>query len=98
MAHTNEYEYNSYFGNKENEAMIDRIFVVRVPYNLRLTEEIKIYEKLIGQSPASGRALRPDRRAYCSAHAPHGVHVRASDPVKAVQEVGAVLDDEAQAI
>ena len=50
LAHTNEYEYNSYFGNKENEAMIDRIFVVRVPYNLRLTEEIKIYEKLIGQS------------------------------------------------
>ena len=31
IAHTNEYEYNSYFGNKENEAMIDRIFVVRVP-------------------------------------------------------------------
>jgi len=57
LAHTNEYEYNSYFGNKENEAMIDRIFVVRVPYNLRLTEEIKIYEKLIGQSQLSeGRA------------------------------------------
>ena len=53
IAHTNEYEYNSYFGNKENEAMIDRIFVVRVPYNLRLTEEIKIYEKLIGQSQLS---------------------------------------------
>ena len=53
LAHTNEYEYNSYFGNKENEAMIDRIFVVRVPYNLRLTEEIKIYEKLIGQSQLS---------------------------------------------
>ena len=53
LAHTNEYEYNSYFGNKENEAMIDRIFVVRVPYNLRLTEEIKIYEKLISQSQLS---------------------------------------------
>ncbi len=50
VAHTNEYEYNSYFGNKENEAMIDRIFVVRVPYNLRVSEEVKIYEKLIGQS------------------------------------------------
>ncbi len=53
LAHTNEYEYNSYFGNKENEAMIDRIFVVRVPYNLRLTEEVKIYEKLVGQSQLS---------------------------------------------
>jgi len=50
IAHTNEYEYNSYFSNKENEAMIDRIFVVRVPYNLRVSEEVRIYEKLIGQS------------------------------------------------
>ncbi len=50
VAHTNEYEYNSYFGNKENEAMIDRIFVVRVPYNLKVREEVKIYEKLIAQS------------------------------------------------
>ena len=50
IAHTNEYEYNSYFSNKENEAMIDRIFVVKVPYNLRLSEEVRIYEKLISQS------------------------------------------------
>src|SRR5579863_8358669 len=50
IAHTNEYEYNSYFSNKENEAMIDRIFVVKVPYNLRVSEECRIYEKLIGQS------------------------------------------------
>ena len=50
IAHTNEYEYNSYFSNKENEAMIDRIFVVKVPYNLRVSEEVRIYEKLIGQS------------------------------------------------
>jgi serine protein kinase len=53
IAHTNEYEYNSYFGNKENEAMIDRIFVVRVPYNLRLSEEERIYRKLIDQSQLS---------------------------------------------
>ncbi len=50
VAHTNEYEYNSYFSNKENEAMIDRIFVVKGPYNLRANEEVKIYEKLIAQS------------------------------------------------
>jgi len=67
IAHTNEYEYNSYFGNKENEAMIDRIFVVRVPYNLRLTEEIKIYEKLISQSQ-----LSDDRADLTAVHiAPH---------------------------
>ncbi len=50
IAHTNEYEYNSYFSNKENEAMIDRIYVIKVPYNLRVSEEVRIYEKLIGQS------------------------------------------------
>ena len=67
LAHTNEYEYNSYFGNKENEAMIDRIFVVRVPYNLRLTEEIKIYEKLIGQSQ-----MHDERADLTAVHiAPH---------------------------
>jgi serine protein kinase len=53
VAHTNEYEYNSYFGNKENEAMIDRIFVVKVPYNLQLSQEMRIYDKLIGQSQLS---------------------------------------------
>lgn len=55
IAHTNEYEYNSYFSNKENEAMIDRIFVVKVPYNLRVSEEVRIYEKLIGQSDMNDR-------------------------------------------
>jgi serine protein kinase len=50
VAHTNEYEYNSYFSNKENEAMIDRIFVVKVPYNLQVGGEVRIYEKLIAQS------------------------------------------------
>ncbi|MGO8670504.1 MAG: PrkA family serine protein kinase [Capsulimonadaceae bacterium] len=67
IAHTNEYEYNSYFGNKENEAMIDRIFVVRVPYNLKLAAEIKIYEKLINQSQ-----LSEDRLDLTRVHiAPH---------------------------
>lgn len=57
LAHTNEYEYNSYFNNKENEAMIDRIFVVKVPYNLKLSQEIRIYDKLIGQSQLSDDRL-----------------------------------------
>ncbi len=60
IAHTNEYEYNSYFSNKENEAMIDRIFVVKVPYNLKVSEEVRIYEKLIGQSDMSDRSLSPN--------------------------------------
>jgi len=53
VAHTNEYEYNAYFSNKENEAMIDRMFVVKVPYNLQVSQEVRIYEKLIRQSQFS---------------------------------------------
>lgn len=50
IAHTNEYEYNAYSSNKENEAMVDRMFVVKVPYNLQVSQEVRIYDKLIHQS------------------------------------------------
>jgi serine protein kinase len=50
IGHTNEFEFNSYFSNKENEAMIDRMFVVTVPYNLRVDAEQEIYRKLVAQS------------------------------------------------
>lgn len=77
IAHTNEYEYNSYFSNKENEAMIDRIFVVRVPYNLRLSEEVRIYEKLIGQSDVqeSTKTLNPDLDLAGIHIAPHTLRI-----------------------
>jgi serine protein kinase len=47
LAHSNESEWQSFKHNKNNEAFIDRICVVKVPYCLRVTEEQKIYEKLI---------------------------------------------------
>lgn len=50
VSHTNEYEFNRYFGDPANEAMVDRIFVVKVPYNLRVSEEVRIYRKLIDQA------------------------------------------------
>jgi serine protein kinase len=50
LAHSNEAEWQSFKGNKNNEAFIDRICVVKVPYCLRVTEEQKIYEKLIRDS------------------------------------------------
>lgn len=50
VSHTNESEYSSFIGNKKSEALQDRMILVRVPYNLRVGEEVKIYEKLIGQS------------------------------------------------
>src|SRR5215813_725684 len=47
LAHSNEAEWTSFKANRNNEAFIDRICVIKVPYVLRVTEERKIYEKLI---------------------------------------------------
>jgi serine protein kinase len=47
LAHSNEAEWQSFRNNKNNEAFIDRICVIKVPYCLRVMEEGKIYEKLI---------------------------------------------------
>lgn len=73
VAHTNEYEYNAYFSNKENEAMIDRMFVVKVPYNLQVSQEVRIYDKLIHQSQWSDEA-----QDLSQVHvAPHALQVAA---------------------
>ncbi|MFS8512801.1 MAG: PrkA family serine protein kinase [Planifilum fulgidum] len=50
IAHTNEAEYKAFISNKKNEALQSRIIVMPIPYNLRVSEEVKIYEKLIRQS------------------------------------------------
>jgi serine protein kinase len=50
VSHTNENEYNTFIANKRSEALQDRIIVVKVPYNLRVSDETRIYAKLIRQS------------------------------------------------
>src|SRR5437868_7294181 len=50
MSHTNENEYVAFAGNKKSEALQDRIILVRVPYNLRVSQEERIYYKLLNQS------------------------------------------------
>lgn len=50
IAHTNESEYKSFISNKKNEALQSRMIVMPIPYNLKVSEEEKIYNKLIGQS------------------------------------------------
>lgn len=50
VAHTNESEYKTFISNKKNEALQSRMIVMPVPYNLKVSEEEKIYAKLIGQS------------------------------------------------
>jgi serine protein kinase len=50
LAHSNESEWQTFRNNKNNEAFLDRICVIKVPYCLRVDEEKKIYEKMISGS------------------------------------------------
>lgn len=59
LAHSNEAEWQTFKANKNNEAFIDRICVVKVPYCLRVTEEQKIYEKLIQESELNNAPCAP---------------------------------------
>jgi serine protein kinase len=59
VSHTNENEYNSFVGNRKSEALQDRIILVKVPYNLRVSDEIKIYEKLLRQSALKDVHIAP---------------------------------------
>ncbi|MEQ8857226.1 MAG: PrkA family serine protein kinase [Pseudomonadales bacterium] len=60
LAHSNESEWQTFRNNKNNEAFIDRVYIVKVPYCLRVSEEIKIYEKLITESSLSRSPCAPD--------------------------------------
>jgi serine protein kinase len=59
IAHSNEAEWQKFKSDHTNEAILDRIVVVKVPYNLRLSEEVKIYQKIIRNS---------DFRAHVAPH------------------------------
>jgi serine protein kinase len=60
LAHSNESEWQNFKTNKNNEAFIDRVYIVKVPYCLRVSEEIKIYDKLIINSSLSEAPCAPD--------------------------------------
>ena len=59
LAHSNESEWQTFKNNRNNEAFIDRIYVIKVPYCLRVTEEQKIYEKLVSRSELGDAACAP---------------------------------------
>ncbi|MDW6003695.1 PrkA family serine protein kinase [Vibrio mangrovi] len=50
LAHSNESEWQAFRNNKNNEAFLDRVYIVKVPYCLRVSEEVKIYQKLLDHS------------------------------------------------
>ena len=63
VAHSNEAEWQKFKADHTNEAILDRIVVVKVPYNLRLSEEVKIYQKFL------------DRANFEACIAPHTIEI-----------------------
>ncbi len=52
IAHTNMAEFRKFLQEKENEALLDRMVIVQVPYTLSYKEEARIYKKLISSARA----------------------------------------------
>ncbi|HQR37159.1 MAG TPA: protein prkA [Blastocatellia bacterium] len=52
VSHTNENEYTAFAANRKSEALQDRIILIKVPYNLKVSQEERIYDKLLHQSEA----------------------------------------------
>lgn len=59
VAHTNEAEYRTFISNKKNEALHSRIIVMPIPYNLKVSQEERIYEKMIKQSDIKDIHIAP---------------------------------------
>jgi serine protein kinase len=60
LAHSNESEWQTFRNNKHNEAFLDRVYIVKVPYCVRITEEVEIYRKLLNNSSLDGAPCAPD--------------------------------------
>ena len=59
LAHSNESEWQSFKANRNNEAFLDRICVIEVPYCLRYSEEAQIYDKILRQSELASAPCAP---------------------------------------
>jgi serine protein kinase len=59
LAHSNESEWQTFRNNKNNEAFLDRVYIVKVPYCLRVNEEKKIYQKLLEHSELHAAPCAP---------------------------------------
>lgn len=59
VAHSNESEWDTFKNNRNNEAFLDRVYIVEVPYCLQVDEEQKIYQKLLSNSTLSDAPTAP---------------------------------------
>ena len=81
ISHTNENEYSAFVSNRKSEALQDRIIMIKVPYNLKASQEERIYDKLLKQSEAMRNIhIAPNTLKVASMFA---VMTRLEDPKKA---------------
>jgi serine protein kinase len=59
IAHTNEAEFKEFLADKKSEALQDRMIMVQMPYNLKVSAEIKIYEKLLKRASIGNIHIAP---------------------------------------
>jgi len=59
LAHSNESEWTKFANDKNNEAFLDRISIIDVPYCVRVREEVKIYDKVISLSELGDAPIAP---------------------------------------
>jgi len=62
LAHSNEAEWNKFKSDHTNEAILDRIVKIEVPYCLELDEEVKIYQKILKKSNFKAHIAPPHYR------------------------------------
>src|SRR5688500_115878 len=68
LAHTNLAEFHKFLQEKENEALLDRMVIVKVPYALSFRDEARIYQKLVSSAEPAFREVHLD---------PHVLHTAA---------------------
>ena len=73
IAHSNEEEYNAFINNKETAALLDRLILIKIPYNLRVSDEVRIYANMLADSRPGG----PDRSQERVCRAPLTLRVAA---------------------
>ncbi len=69
ISHTNETEFNEFLANKKSEALHDRMIMVRIPYNLKVSQEERIYKKLLRPVNLEGIHMAPHTLRIASIYA-----------------------------
>ena len=86
IAHTNLAEFRKFLQESENEALLDRMVIIQVPYALNYNDEAKIYKKLISSAAPAFRAVHLDPHVLHAA-AVFAILTRLHEPEEKEQEL-----------